>query len=118
MSEPEARLFKDIVASCAQDHFRQSDLALLCRYVEAAVMADRAAEELRQAPVVDGKPSPWLVIQEKSVRALTALSLRLRLSPQARRPKPLPTDKPLTYSDRVRLQASGHYDDDDEFNDD
>jgi hypothetical protein len=56
---------------------------LLCRYVEASILAERAAEQLREAPVVDGKPSPWLVVQEKSVRTLTALSMRLRLSPQA-----------------------------------
>ena len=36
--------------------------------------------------MVDGKPSPWLTVQEKAVRALVALSLRLRLSPQARQP--------------------------------
>ncbi len=34
--------------------------------------------------MIDGKASPWLMVQEKSVRALTALSMRLRLSPQSR----------------------------------
>jgi hypothetical protein len=78
-------LFRQIVANCAHDHFRQSDLPLLCRYVEAAVLAERAAEQLREAPVIGGKPSPWLPVREKAVREMTALSMRLRLSPQARK---------------------------------
>jgi hypothetical protein len=53
-------------------------------FVEADVLAQRAAKELRKHPVVEGRPSPWLAVQEKSVRALTALAIRLRLSPQSR----------------------------------
>ena len=63
-------------------HFRPSDAPLLCRFVEADALAERAAKELRKNPVADGKASPWLMVQEKSVRALTALAMRLRLSPQ------------------------------------
>jgi hypothetical protein len=45
-------------------------------------------------PIVDGKASPWLVVQEKAVRAMTALSMRLRLSPQSRLdPKTVARDK-------------------------
>ena len=84
LAEPEAKLFKQIISNCAHDHFRQSDLPLLCRYVEASILAERAAEQLREAPVVDGKPSPWLPVREKATRELVALSMRLRLSPQAR----------------------------------
>jgi phage terminase small subunit len=85
LSQPEAQLFRDLIAACDRRHFRPSDLPLLCRYVEAAVLAEQAAKELREhGAVVDGKASAWLVVQEKSVRTLTALSLRLRLSPQAR----------------------------------
>ena len=35
-------------------------------------MAERAALELRLGAVVDGKPSPWITIQEKAVRAIDA----------------------------------------------
>jgi hypothetical protein len=84
LAEPEAKLFKQIISNCAHDHFRQSDLPLLCRYVEASILAERAAQQLRDAPVVDGKPSPWLPVREKATRELVALSMRLRLSPQAR----------------------------------
>jgi hypothetical protein len=84
LAGPEAKLFKQIISNCAHDHFRSSDLPLLCRYVEASILAERAALQLRDAPVVDGKPSPWLPVREKATRELVALSMRLRLSPQAR----------------------------------
>jgi phage terminase small subunit len=84
LAEPEAKLFRQIVANCAYDHFQQSDLPLLARYCEASILAERAAQELREAPVVGGKPSPWLPVREKATRELVALSMRLRLSPQAR----------------------------------
>jgi phage terminase small subunit len=80
----ERRAFTELVASCDPSHFKPSDIALLCRYVEADVLAERAAHELRRGVVVDGKVNPWLVVQEKSVRALVALSMRLRLAPQSR----------------------------------
>jgi phage terminase small subunit len=80
----ERQRFTEIVSNCDARHFRPSDSTLLCRFVEADALAERAAKELRKHPVVDGKPSPWLAVQEKSVRALTALSMRLRLSPQSR----------------------------------
>ena len=65
-------------------HFRPSDTTLLCRFVEADALAERAAKELRKHPVVDGKASAWLAVQEKSVRALVSLSVRLRLGPMSR----------------------------------
>ena len=104
LSPPERQLFIDLVAAVDRKHFRSSDLPLLCRYVEAAVLAEQAAKELREnGAVIDRKPSGWLVVQEKCVRAMTALSLRLRLSPQARlsnrsvgRQKPADGPRPWT----------------------
>ena len=84
LSADEQRRFTEIVSTCDARHFRPSDTTLLVRFVEADALAERAAKELRKHPVVDGKPSPWLAVQEKSVRALVALSMRLRLSPQTR----------------------------------
>ena len=84
LSADERQRFVDIVAACDARHFRPSDVSLLSRYCEADGLAERAAKELRENPVIDGRPSPWLAVQEKSVRALTALSIRLRLSPQSR----------------------------------
>ena len=84
LNEPERNLVRDYSPQLQHDHFQQSDLPLLCRDVEASILAERTAEQLREAPAVDGKPSAWLVVQKKSVRTLTALSMRLRPSPQAR----------------------------------
>ena len=86
LSEPERTAFVEIVGSCDPKHFVRSDLPLLCRYAEASVLAELAAHELRQGAVIGGRPSPWIAVQEKAVRAMVALSMRLRLSPQARQP--------------------------------
>ncbi len=92
-------MFTAIVAGCDANHFRQTDLPLLSRYCEAAILAEQAA--LGNGAVLDGKPSPWIVIQEKCVRAMVSLSMRLRLSPQSRidpktlgRQQPYPGRKP------------------------
>ena len=84
LSAAERAIFFGVVAGCDRDHFRPSDLPLLVRYVEAAALGDQAAEQLRLGVVINGKPSPWITVQEKSVRAMVALSMRLRLSPQSR----------------------------------
>jgi phage terminase small subunit len=85
LSPDERRRFVDLVSACDPEHFRASDLPLVCRFVEADALAEQAARELRtNGAVSDGRASPWLVVQEKAVRALTALALRLRLSPQSR----------------------------------
>lgn len=99
LSAPEAQLFRDLIAAVDRKHFRSSDLPLLCRYVEAAVLAEEAARELREhGAVIDGRPSPWLVVQEKCVRTIGSLSLRLKLSPQSR----------LTNRDAGRRKCSFH----------
>ena len=81
----ERQRFIELVDATETKHFRPTDLPLLARYCEADVLAERAARELRDGgPVISGKPSPWLIVQEKAVRAIVALSMRLRLSPQSR----------------------------------
>ena len=70
LSEPERRVFVDIVSACNPGHFHACDLPLLARYCEAAALGDLAAIELRRGAVIDGKPSPWIVVQEKAVRAM------------------------------------------------
>ncbi len=95
LSGPERELFAALVTGCDADHFRQTDLPLLSRYCEAAILAEQAALELRNGAVVNGKPSPWIVVQEKCVRAMVSLSMRLRLSPQSRiDPKTLGRQQP------------------------
>jgi phage terminase small subunit len=88
LSTEEERIFQQLLASVDGGHFAASDLPLLVAYCQAVAQHDRAAARLRHdGDVVDGKVSPWIVVQEKAVRAMTALSMRLRLSPQARREK-------------------------------
>jgi len=85
LSETERTIFAAVVKACDAKHFRQSDLPLLRRFCELTALADQAASELRQhGAVINGRASPWVVVQEKCVRGLVALSMRLRLSPQAR----------------------------------
>jgi phage terminase small subunit len=85
LAEPERTVFLDTVSACKPEHFQPSDIPLLVRYCEACVMAQHAAVQMRaEGAVLGGRISPWLVVQEKAIRALVALSMRLRLSPQAR----------------------------------
>jgi phage terminase small subunit len=102
-----AKVFAQLVATCPRGHFVESDRLLLVEYCRAALLAERADGELRRSgAVVNGKPSPWVTVQEKAVRAMVALSLRLRLSPSART-DPKTTGKrahgpPLNIMERLR----------------
>jgi hypothetical protein len=106
LSKVEQAIFIDIVASVAAGHFAASDMPLLCAYARAVAEEELAGRELRRGGhVVNGKPSPWIVIQEKSVRALVSLSMRLRLSPQARKQHaPAAPGRPLSYYERMKLE--------------
>lgn len=85
LSEAERTVFIALVNSCGPTHFKASDMPLLSRYCEQTVLADLAAIYLREEGAVAGaKVSPWVTVQEKAIRGLVALSMRLRLSPQAR----------------------------------
>jgi hypothetical protein len=89
LADPERKVFVDLVASVVVEHFSQCDMPLLCAYCRAIVLEQRAAAQLRRTPT----DSKWLAVWEKAQRAMVALSLRLRLSPQARvrntKPEPL-----------------------------
>lgn len=85
LPDDEAREWRALVASCAADHFTLADAPLLEQYTTACVTARRAREALdKEGAVVNGRANPWLVVQEKSVRAMVALSARLRVCPQSR----------------------------------
>jgi phage terminase small subunit len=104
LSEAERTIFLDLVTSCSPRHFQQSDMPLLVRYCETATLADQAAEHIRQeGAVVAGRLSPWVTAQEKAIRALTALSMRLRLSPQAREPNRPSRKQPTSYYERMSI---------------
>jgi hypothetical protein len=102
---PERDLFVELVAANPSQHFRPSDLPLLVQYCAAVVLGERAATELRRAPVVNGKSSPWLIVFEKCSRATIALAMRLRLSPQARAPNnPTRPSPQLSAYEKMRLR--------------
>jgi phage terminase small subunit len=88
LSAEEERILQQLLDSVDPGHFAPSDLPLLVSYVQAVCQHDRAVQAIRhEGDVVDGKVNPWLVVLEKAQRAMVALSMRLRLSPQARREK-------------------------------
>lgn len=86
LSPAAANVFRTLVAAVDPQHFRRSDLPLLCAYSAAVVAHDRAVQALEAegAVTAEGKVSPWITIREKEVRALVPLARSLRLSPQAR----------------------------------
>jgi phage terminase small subunit len=85
LGEAERAVWSSIVLACDAKHFQASDAPLVVRYCQNVVLAGLAAEALtREGPVVAGRVNPWLVVAEKADRALVALSMRLRISPQAR----------------------------------
>jgi len=106
LSEPERALFASLVAANSPGHFKTSDLPLLCQYVSAAILSEQATAELRGSPVVGGRPSPWLTVFEKTNRAMVSLSMRLRLSPQARAPNNPSRrgEAPPSAYERIRLE--------------
>jgi hypothetical protein len=80
-----AEVFRELVRSAPADHFRGGDGALLEQYAQSIILARKAYDELStNGPVIDNKPSPWLVVLEKAHRSAVALSGRLRLAPQSR----------------------------------
>lgn len=83
---PERKIFTEIVASCADNHFRPSDAPLLCAYCGVIAQLQTAVRELKRGVVHGGKVNPWVGIQERLIKSMVALSMRLRLSPQARAP--------------------------------
>jgi phage terminase small subunit len=95
-----------IVTACDAKHFQQSDGPLLARYCQNVVLARRAAEALTtEGAVLAGRPNPWLTVAEKCDRALVALSMRLRISPQARmRPETTKAKHPGSVYDLMRAE--------------
>jgi phage terminase small subunit len=78
-------IFAEILASAPANHFKTGDAPLVEAYAQAISLARQAAQEIAaHGPVIGGRPSPWIHVQEKAHRAHAALSMRLRLSPQHR----------------------------------
>jgi hypothetical protein len=82
-------VFLDLITAAPATQFVLTDLPLIVRYCELVVLAERAAEGLRNEPLVteDGKLSAWATLHASSVKSICMLALKLKLSPQARSPK-------------------------------
>jgi hypothetical protein len=101
----ERKIFVDLVGACKAEHFRSSDLPLLICYVHAIALEAALARQINK----DGDVLPrW----ERACKVMTALSMRLRLSPQSRTPThtaPRPSSnsaalQPVNYFDKMRLE--------------
>jgi hypothetical protein len=80
-----SRIFQEIIASAPASHFQVGDAALVEAYAQAISLARQSAQEIAtNGAVIGGRPSPWIHCQEKAHRAISALAMRLRLSPQHR----------------------------------
>jgi phage terminase small subunit len=105
-TEGERQLFLDIVLANEPAQFRASDAPLLSAYVRAVEMERTASAHLeREGHIVDGKPSPWLAVLAQSLKAMSTLSHRLRLSPQGRSPTNPKRPQAVSYYDRARLEG-------------
>jgi hypothetical protein len=105
LTTAEKRIFIDLVANNKPEHFRPSDLPLLVAYVHACALETALARQITK----DGDVLPrW----ERACKVMTALSMRLRLSPQSRSPthpgRPNPNGRaslrPVNYFDQMKLQ--------------
>ena len=106
LSEGAKAEFIRIVTCERPEHFRTSDLPLLCQYVESVSLAARATQELQR----DDPPARCLTLWEKANRNMVALSARLRLSPQSRMPNNPTRKSPERVSFYERMQLAGELD--------
>jgi hypothetical protein len=78
-------VFSEVVRAAPAEHFKTGDEHLIEAFAQAVVLARQASAELTErGPVIEGRTSPWIVVLEKQHRAISAISARLRLSPQHR----------------------------------
>jgi phage terminase small subunit len=106
MSEAARKVFLDLVVGSRADQFQVTDLPLLCRYAEAAALADRAEGEIARRPLVKGKPNPWAAHLAAATKTVSMMAMRLRLSPQARAPNNPSRGRaaPMSYYERMDFE--------------
>ena len=112
LSGLEREIFAQVVGSLPITHFLPSDLQLVVEYATACALARDASRHLiEEGAVINNRVSPWLIVQEKSTRAMAALATKLRLSPQSRARTKVKAAPPLSYFERQRLQQLEDVDD-------
>jgi hypothetical protein len=114
LSDRARERFIDLVASVPSNHFKTSDLSLLCRWAETSVLAERCAFEMEQPHGIvsaDGKPTPWPGLHGNASKVQALLALRLRLGPQSRAGKSPKKEAgaPLSYYEREAMRERGRH---------
>jgi hypothetical protein len=105
LNELERAEFIAVVLGSPANHFLPSDIATLSAYARAVVAEKIADGELSAAPIVDGKPSPWLPIWLGKLRACTTLARRLNINPAGRVPtKSSEPHEPTSYYARLAME--------------
>ena len=87
-------VFVDLVLSTRPDHFQESDVATLCVFCEAVVLAKAATAGLKADGYVSAEPSGWLPILQAATRTVSTYGRMLRLNPAARSMTPSPSSEP------------------------
>jgi hypothetical protein len=104
----EKQIFIDLVANNKPEHFRPSDLPLLVAYTHACALEAALARQITAN--LRGSDSALIGRWERACKVMTALSMRLRLSPQSRSPTHPGRNpngaraSPPNYFDQMRLQ--------------
>ena len=100
-----------LVINNKPDHFKPSDAPLLVAYSQVICQLQEASKMIHRGVVFEGKISPWISVQERLIKSMVALSMRLRLSPQARAPNnPTRPARPINAYDQLEVN-NGYLDD-------
>ena len=103
LSEAAKVEFARIVLCEKPDHFRDSDLSMLCQFCEAAALAELAIKEALRENPPNGR---WMMSWREGTRTMKDLALRLRLSPQSRQPNnPRRVRPAVSYYEQAELEA-------------
>jgi hypothetical protein len=82
LSETEAQLFREVVASCPVDQFGPADVYLLSSFVRITIQVERAFDDLNKARPKE-RPQRMKLL-DMAVKAQASLAVRLRLSTSSR----------------------------------
>jgi hypothetical protein len=83
LGQPEAKLFRSIVASKPADWFSPATAVLLTRFVKTSVYAEKVQDELENLPI--GSPEAAVLVRQLAAlnTNLCTLASKMRLSQQA-----------------------------------
>ena len=82
LTEPEGRLFLDLVLAASPAHFQEIDRPLIDAYVRALVLLTESTKAIAAGP--DNASTALLKVNAQAYRMVHGLAMRLRVSPQAR----------------------------------